>query len=241
MITNRQTPPLTIQSITYQTPNPTRTDVPRYEVEQGPGELLFVPSGWHHSVTNLTGCLSLNRNWSNGSALQRVWAFLKGEAAAVKARLKHLEATFEGDGSGWARQCEVVLRANAAMNLTVFVGLLVGKAARLVEDKGRGGKEQQWRDVGRIVRVLKEVRADPGLLNSLFPPHLEAQLLGPQEDGEEGEEDVWPPPPPPPQEALRPLVVAWLDGAIGAAEAAMVGERTAGQRSGDEESASSIT
>lgn len=33
------------------------------EVEQGPGEVLFVPAGWYHTVANRTGCLSLNHNW----------------------------------------------------------------------------------------------------------------------------------------------------------------------------------
>jgi hypothetical protein len=222
--------------------------VPCVEVAQGPGEVLFVPSGWHHQVWNETGCLSLNHNWFNGSALRRVWAFLKGEAGAVRARLRHLEYTFEAEGGGWARQCEAVLRANAAMSLTEWAGLLVGKARRLGREVAQGqGQEQQQqqhqqqqqqhqqtnehrrrqrrRDLGRVVGVLKELRDDPCLLDSLFPPHLEARVrssLGEaelEEGEEEGEEEeVWPPPPPPPQAMLRPLVRAWLEEAIAAAE-----------------------
>lgn len=211
-----------------RTPTLSISGVPRLTVEQGPGELLFVPSGWHHQVENLTGCLSLNHNWFNGSALPRVGAFLKAEAAAVRARLAHLEGTFDGEGAGWARQCEAVLQANAAMGLTDWAGLLVRKARRLVGDVGGGGgeggdvitthrRQQRRRDVGRVAAALKELRYDPCLLKSLFPPHLEARLrleLGLDEE----DEDVWPPPPPLPQEALWPLVEEWLDGAIAACE-----------------------
>ena len=202
--------------------------VPRLEVEQGPGQIIFIPSGWHHTVENLTGCLSLNTNWFNGSALGRVWAFLKDEDAAVRARLRHLEPTFEAEaeGTGWARQCEAVLRANAAMNLTDWAGLLVGKAERLAQQLQQEEDEQQQqrrrRDLGRVVAVLRELREDARLLDSLFPPHLEARL------GQEEEEDAWPPPPPPPQEALRPLVVAWLDAAVAVGEAALLRDRGGG-------------
>lgn len=209
--------------------------MPRLTVEQGPGELLFVPSGWHHQVENLTGCLSLNHNWFNGSALPRVAAFLQAEAAAVRARLAHLEGTFDAEGAGWARQCEAVLRANAAMALTDWATLLVRKARGLLLAAAEGGggdgghgiaggehRARQWRrDVRRVLVALQELRHDPCLLNSLFPPHLEARLrLSGVKGGEEEEDgtDVWPPPPPPSQEALRPLVEAWLDTAIAACE-----------------------
>lgn len=32
-------------------------------LEQGPGEVVFVPSGWHHEVWNLDDALSVNCNW----------------------------------------------------------------------------------------------------------------------------------------------------------------------------------
>ena len=206
-------------------------------MEQGPGELLFVPSGWHHQVENLTGCLSLNHNWFNGSALPRVASFLKAEAAAVRARLAHLEGTFDAEGAGWARQCEVVLRANAAMALTDWATLLVRKAGRLLAAAEGGGDNgiaegehrarQRRRDVRRVMVALRELRRDPCLLNSLFPPHLEARLRSSAVKGREEEEDdtdVWPPPPPPSQEALRQLVEAWLDVAIAACERGGMGE-----------------
>uniref|UniRef100_A0A1I8ISJ6 Jumonji domain-containing protein 4 n=1 Tax=Macrostomum lignano TaxID=282301 RepID=A0A1I8ISJ6_9PLAT len=32
---------------------------------QEPGDVLFVPSGWHHQVANLEACISINHNWFN--------------------------------------------------------------------------------------------------------------------------------------------------------------------------------
>jgi hypothetical protein len=36
------------------------------EVIQEAGEVIFVPSGWHHSVENLDDTISINHNWFNG-------------------------------------------------------------------------------------------------------------------------------------------------------------------------------
>lgn len=38
---------------------------PIYQVVQRAGQVLFVPSGWHHQVTNLEPTMSLNHNWVN--------------------------------------------------------------------------------------------------------------------------------------------------------------------------------
>ena len=40
---------------------------------QGPGDVIFVPSGWHHVVYNTTACLSLNHNWFNQFNVHHVW------------------------------------------------------------------------------------------------------------------------------------------------------------------------
>ena len=35
------------------------------QVDQPPGSAIFIPPGWHHTVTNLTPTLSINHNWVN--------------------------------------------------------------------------------------------------------------------------------------------------------------------------------
>ena len=174
---------------------------PALVVRQGPGELLFVPSGWHHKVRNLTGCLSINHNWFNRSSLGRVWAFLKEEATAVQERLGHLRETFDEKVSGWERQCEVVLRANSAMNLTEWVGLLLWKA-REVRRVGQAVDSNEARqDLVVILGVLRELASSSKFLDFLFPPHL----LEEQEQAEEEKAPCLPL-----RVDLLPRVEAWL-------------------------------
>ncbi len=53
---------------------------------QGPGDALFVPPGWHHTVVNLAPTLSVNHNWINAHSLHWTWELL---------RAQHARATFE--------------------------------------------------------------------------------------------------------------------------------------------------
>lgn len=51
------------------------------EVEQLPGEAIFVPSGWFHTVTNLEDCCSINHNWISSHSLGSTWAHVCTERA----------------------------------------------------------------------------------------------------------------------------------------------------------------
>lgn len=170
-------------------------------VRQGPGELMFVPSGWHHKVRNLTGCLSINHNWFNRSSLARVWAFLKEEARAVQEKLEHLRDTFDEEVNGWERQCEVVLRANSAMNLTEWVGLLLWKASEVRRVGQAVDRSEARQDLAAVLSVLKEVASSPKFVNFLFPPHLHEG----QEQAAEEESPCLPL-----RVDLMPRVEAWL-------------------------------
>jgi hypothetical protein len=46
---------------------------------QHPGETIFVPSGWHHTVENLAPTLSINHNWLNASNIHWTWCKLRKE------------------------------------------------------------------------------------------------------------------------------------------------------------------
>ena len=45
----------------------------RLEAVQERGEVMFVPSGWHHQVHNLCDTVSVNHNWFNWCCLRQVW------------------------------------------------------------------------------------------------------------------------------------------------------------------------
>uniref|UniRef100_A0A8D2P5X1 Jumonji domain-containing protein 4 n=1 Tax=Zosterops lateralis melanops TaxID=1220523 RepID=A0A8D2P5X1_ZOSLA len=73
------------------------------EILQGPGEIVFVPSGWHHQVHNLEDTISINHNWVNGCNVSVVWSFLQEELAAVQRELRQ----WSRPGEDWPLQCQV--------------------------------------------------------------------------------------------------------------------------------------
>ncbi len=117
------------------------------DVVQQPGELLFVPSGWHHQVLNLDDVLSINHNWLNAACLRSVARFLASEAAAVRAALASLRkspgcAAQRDDASlmeppEWASRCEALMEANCGMGLREFIRML-GYHVDAAEQKWRG-------------------------------------------------------------------------------------------------------
>ena len=48
-----------------------------YEVIQETGDVIFVPSKWHHQVHNLEDTISINHNWFNGANIGSIFGDLK--------------------------------------------------------------------------------------------------------------------------------------------------------------------
>ena len=101
-------------------------------VVQGPGETMFVPSGWHHQVHNEADTLSVNHNWFTSASLNRVVEFLLKESHAVREALADLMPSACSANAGimdkveraWMAQCERLQEANAAMGLGDFLRML---------------------------------------------------------------------------------------------------------------------
>ncbi|PNJ39290.1 JMJD4 isoform 2 [Pongo abelii] len=122
---------------------------PPLEITQEAGEMVFVPSGWHHQVHNLDDTISINHNWINGFNLANMWRFLQQELCAV--------------------QEEVIMRSCSGINFEEFYHFLkvIAEKRLLVlreaaaEDGAGLGFEQAAFDAGRITEVLASLVVHP--------------------------------------------------------------------------------
>lgn len=160
----------------------------RFIVEQGVGEVLFVPSGWYHMVENLSDdqrqsqshngvsttsstcssatssmTVSLNHNWFNGFSVYEVWKYLLRALNIIRIELWNLLAKQEqaslenkskdtGHEAGrymrgslmhtndlagcmtrveWLSHCEVLLRANDALNMRQLMELISSRVVMM--------------------------------------------------------------------------------------------------------------
>lgn len=92
------------------------------EVVQMPGEVVFVPSGWHHQVHNLDDCCSINHNWFNEACIDRVWRYVHGKFQATVHTIQHLrECMAERE---FYDQVSIIMRADAGICPHEFVAML---------------------------------------------------------------------------------------------------------------------
>ncbi|XP_063973253.1 2-oxoglutarate and iron-dependent oxygenase JMJD4 [Diachasmimorpha longicaudata] len=89
------------------------------EIVQGPGEIVFVPSGWHHQVWNLEDTISINHNWINGCNIWNIWRELKTALVAV---MKEIDDCSNMDN--WPSQCQLLLKASHGMDYVQFYQFL---------------------------------------------------------------------------------------------------------------------
>ncbi|KAI8477296.1 MAG: hypothetical protein J3K34DRAFT_515949 [Monoraphidium minutum] len=147
-----------------------------YEVVQGPGDALFVPSGWHHTVVNLTDCISINHNWLNAHNAHWAWRLLEREHALATASLEDCRDTC-GSGEEFEALVQRALAANAGLGFSEW-GALLSRAAR--DALGRlggghggggaaesGGEEGSGGEAARLQAALELARA-AALLRALL-------------------------------------------------------------------------
>ncbi|XP_053980754.1 2-oxoglutarate and iron-dependent oxygenase JMJD4 [Hylaeus anthracinus] len=85
------------------------------DVIQNQGEIMFVPSGWHHQVWNLNDTISINHNWINGCNIMDVWHGLKKELCSVIEEVNDCQ-----DMSNWADHCQLILKSTYGMDYYLF-------------------------------------------------------------------------------------------------------------------------
>lgn len=163
------------------------------EVIQEPGEMVFVPSGWHHQVYNLEDTISINHNWVNGCNLANMWHFLQQELQAVQ----HEVGEWKDSMPDWHHHCQVIMKSCTGINFEEFYHFLkiIAEKRLLVLSQGLKGDSENSKslglglqqaafDVGRLADVLVSVVANPDFQRvdtSAFSPQPE-ELLQQLED-----------------------------------------------------------
>ena len=94
---------------------------------QGEGDAIFVPSGWHHEVFNVSKglTLSVNHNWirhCGGPCLRNAWLFLREEMAEIRKRLADIKQGCSSDE--FSSACEKMLITDAGLGYKDFRDLL---------------------------------------------------------------------------------------------------------------------
>lgn len=162
---------------------------PALELTQEAGEMVFVPSGWHHQVHNLEDTISINHNWVNGCNLANMWHFLQQELRAVQQEVSQWKETMPD----WHHHCQVIMRSCTGINFEEFYHFLKVIAERrlllLAEGSDSGameggagsglGPHQAAFDVSRITEVLASVVAHPDFQKvdtGMFSPRPEELL-----------------------------------------------------------------
>nr|CAD7423534.1 unnamed protein product [Timema monikensis] len=102
-----------------------------FEIIQKAGEVIFVPSGWHHQVWNLEDTISINHNWVNGCNIKTMWDSLQNNLLAVKKEVEEYRAI-----DGWEDHCQLMLRATYGMNYEEFYNFLHFIATRRLDFLG---------------------------------------------------------------------------------------------------------
>ncbi|XP_045179491.2 2-oxoglutarate and iron-dependent oxygenase JMJD4-like [Mercenaria mercenaria] len=100
-------------------PNAFKVKGQMLEVIQGEGQIIFVPSGWHHQVYNLEDTISINHNWLNGCNIDICWKHLHSGLQDVKKEIEHCR-----DMDGWNTQCQLILKACAGIDYKQFLQML---------------------------------------------------------------------------------------------------------------------
>jgi hypothetical protein len=166
----------------------TEDTAPVLEFVQEANQLVFVPSGWYHTVDNLGVSdsdpaagqitLSINHNWMNGFNIYRVWRFILQELRNVQQEMlcfrrpPHSNDITLMVDLEWNIHNEKMMRANCSFSVLNFFEMLSGRLLYALF--------QQWRAVGSEPDVTPFVLPPwaPVLCNTLCERILSATSDG---------------------------------------------------------------
>ncbi|KAJ2331512.1 JmjC domain-containing protein 4, partial [Coemansia sp. RSA 2681] len=156
-------------------------ELKKFKVVQGPGETMFVPSGWWHQVRNVGDTISINHNWANEFNLGRMYERLVHDLQSVRYALSDVT-----DMDGFEDHVQLVLRANSGMDFAGFLAFVEYIAGRYLQGAVAGSTDPYFlspgsvrRALGRIDMVLELLGDDPttGLVSGhTYPVPLKSEL-----------------------------------------------------------------
>jgi len=116
-------------------------------IYQKAGEVIFVPSGWHHQVFNLEDTVSINHNWMNAYSIKYLFHHLQSELVLVK-----LEINDCVDMEGFEQQCQIILNSLSGINFNGFF-----KMIKYIAHKRLKLKRKKHMDAVEYSSVLNEL------------------------------------------------------------------------------------
>ena len=90
------------------------------DIIQKQGEIIFIPSGWHHQVWNVEDTISINHNWINGCNVLDVWRGLKKELSSVMEEVSDCK-----DMNNWGEHCQLILKSTYGMDYDQFLDFII--------------------------------------------------------------------------------------------------------------------
>ncbi|XP_052812566.1 2-oxoglutarate and iron-dependent oxygenase JMJD4-like isoform X2 [Mya arenaria] len=119
------------------------------QVIQDQGQIIFVPSGWHHQVFNLEDTISINHNWLNGSNVDLCWRHLQASLGDVQREIADCR-----DMDNWEQHCQVILNASAGIDYKTFIRLLKTVAANRLHKLQSIGKSTHYSPIENYVHEV---------------------------------------------------------------------------------------
>ncbi|XP_063698725.1 2-oxoglutarate and iron-dependent oxygenase JMJD4 homolog [Culicoides brevitarsis] len=146
-------------------------NVKYFVVTQETGNAIFVPSNWHHQVTNEVDTVSINHNWFNGANLKAIYDALKACEESCRKEISDCS-----DMEGFDQQCQVMVKSLFGMDYEGFLKILshiVEKRAKMLEndeistscDEFVFDESHLKYDLDRISAVLKQMSDEKLLLD----------------------------------------------------------------------------
>ncbi|XP_077260757.1 jumonji domain containing 4 [Temnothorax americanus] len=156
-----------------------------FDVTQEAGEIIFVPSGWHHQVWNLEDTISINHNWINGCNIANVWCALKKELRSVMKEVDDCK-----DMKNWNEHCQLMLKTSYGMDYKQFLEFIsfiaknrlhamLKKGQVISFNKYRFGRNHCLFDLRTLKTILEDIITDAQDLSvySLMCENDEARVL----------------------------------------------------------------